>query len=69
MELKQTINKIKDELDSDYLNKQRKRYLQDYLHELEIYLTHHPEAILLPNSLELYCDSHPDAPECRVYNI
>ncbi|MFM7854032.1 MAG: CP12 domain-containing protein [Flammeovirgaceae bacterium] len=29
---------------------------------------HHPEDLHDPTPLELYCDAHPDALECRVYD-
>lgn len=69
MELKETIKKLKNELDGDSLNKQRKRYLEGYLQELDMYLDKHPDATELPTPFELFCDLNPHAPECRIYNV
>lgn len=69
MKLRETIENIKDELDRNSLNKQRKRYLINYLSDLEEYLGNHPETDKLPTHLELFCDLNPDASECRIYNV
>ena len=44
------------------------RHLTEELHSLEEYKEHHPQDKHDPTSLELYCDSNPDAEECRVYD-
>ena len=44
------------------------RHLTNELHSLEEYKEHNPEDKHDPTSLELYCDSNPDAEECRVYD-
>jgi len=38
------------------------------LEQLESYHDRHPGDDHDPTSLELYCDTHPDASECRVYD-
>jgi hypothetical protein len=43
-------------------------HLEDELKSLEEYKAHHPEETRDPNSLEVYCDLNPEAPECRVYD-
>ena len=48
-------------------NQAKVRHLTDELNALEDYKWNHPVEDHDPNSLELYCDSHPDAPECRIY--
>ena len=64
------INEIEAELDSPVINKQRKRHLIDELDQLKDYQVNHPNIEeLAPTSLELYCDSHPDAVECKVFNL
>jgi hypothetical protein len=68
MELQEFINDIHEELENSSSNKQRTRYLNAYLEELLIYQKNHPDAIEIPNSLELFCDLNPDAQECRIYN-
>ena len=40
---------------------------------LEEYVEHHKEEIEAgdhhdPNALELFCDNHPDEPECLIYD-
>ena len=43
------------------------------LHDLEDYVSHHAAEIKAgdhhdPNTIELWCDQHPDEPECLVYD-
>ena len=50
-----------------------RRHYKEELHELEVYAEHHKEEIEAgdhhdPNALELFCDMHPDEPECLVYD-
>ena len=68
MELQELINNICEELETSSLNKQRKRYLNSHLEELLEYQKHHPDAIGIPSSLELFCDLNPNALECRIYD-
>lgn len=63
------INNIEAELDSPFINKQRKRHLIDELEQLKVYQNNHPTFEEVPTSLELYCDSHPDAVECKIFNL
>lgn len=65
--LQQHINNDLDELDDPNTNGQRRRHLSDELDALEKYQANHPDEEHDPTSLELYCDSHPDALECRIY--
>jgi hypothetical protein len=65
--LQQHINDDRDELDNPNTSGQRKRHLEDELDALEQYQVNHPDVSHDPTSLELYCDQHPDALECRVY--
>ena len=44
------------------------RHLTEELHSLEEYKEHHPGDDHDPTSLEMFCDSNPEAPECRVYD-
>ena len=41
-----------------------KRHMLEELHELEVYADHHHD----PNVLELFCEMHPDEPDCLVYD-
>ena len=65
--LQQHINDDRDELDNPEISSQRRRHLEDELTSLENYHTNHPEDNHDPTPLELYCDAHPDASECRIY--
>lgn len=66
--LQQHINDDYDELDSPTTSGQRRRHLKDELDSLEKYQVNHPDDDHDPSSLELYCDQHPDALECRIYD-
>lgn len=65
--LQQHINDDRDELDNSNTSGQRRRHLEDELDSLEKYQINHPGEDYDPNPLELYCDSNPDALECRIY--
>ena len=65
--LQQQINNDKDELDNYNLNAQRRRHLEDELGALKQYQVNHPNEDHDPTPLELYCDTHPDALECRIH--
>ena len=46
---------------------------KEELHELEVYEEHHHDEIVAgdhhdPNAIELFCEMHPDEPECLVYD-
>ena len=62
------------EIFSDPLaNPAARRHAKEELHELEEYVEHHKAEIEAgdhhdPNALELFCDMHPDEPECLVYD-
>ena len=50
-----------------------KRPAKEELHDLIEYEEHHHEEIVAgdhhdPNVLEVFCDLHPDEPECLVYD-
>jgi hypothetical protein len=66
--LQQHINDDLDELSNPTTNGQRRRHLEDEVEALEQYQVNHPDENYDPTPLELYCDSHPDALECRVYD-
>ena len=54
-------------LDDPLTSPQTRRHTEDELIALEKWVENHPEDHHNPSSLELYCDSNPEAPECRVY--
>lgn len=65
--LQQHINDDYDELNTSTTSGQRRRHLENELKDLEKYQTNHPNDEHDPTPLELYCDVHPDALECRIY--
>lgn len=66
--LQQHINDDRNEIDNPNTSGQRRRHLEDELDALQQYQVNHPETNQDPTPLELYCDTHPDALECRVYD-
>ena len=54
-------------LDDPLISPQARRHTEEELEALEKWVKNHPEDNHDPSSLELYCDSNPAAPECRVY--
>ena len=64
----QHIQKDKQVLDDPTTSPQARRHTEEELHARESYKVNHPEDSHDPTPLELYCDSHPDALECRVYD-
>jgi hypothetical protein len=69
MELQETINQICEELNDSEINKQRKRYLENYLQELLEYQNHNPKAEKVPTTLQLFCDLNPESPECKIFDL
>lgn len=61
------IEQDKKILDDPQTSPQQRRHIEGELADLESYHANHPEDQHDPTPLELYCDSHPDALECRVY--
>jgi hypothetical protein len=61
------IAKDKKLLDDPTISPQARRHTEEELSALEHYHQNHPEDEHDPTALELYCDMHPDALECRVY--
>ena len=66
--LSQHIDQDKSELDSASISSQRRRHLEDELQQLKNYQKNHPQDDHDPSSLELHCDSNPDASECKIYD-
>lgn len=66
--IQQHINDNYDELDGAHINPQRRRHLEDELEMLHRYYKSHPDSDHDPTSLELFCELHPDAAECRIYD-
>ena len=65
--LQQHINANREELDNPSTSFQRRRHLESELNSLEKYQANHPDEVLDPTSLELYCDENSESSECRIY--
>ena len=71
--IEQHIAKDKEILQNPMTSPQQRRHIEGELHDLEEYVEHHKEEIEAgdhhdPNALELFCDMHPDEPECLIYD-
>ena len=55
-------------LNDPTISPQARRHTEVELEALKVYKEHHPEDSHDPTALELYCELHPDALECRVYD-
>ena len=67
------IQKDKEILQDPTTNPQMRRHIEEELHDLEQQLEHHKEQIDAgdhhdPNTIELWCDQHPEEPECLIYD-
>jgi hypothetical protein len=49
------------------ISPQSRRHTEQELESLKLYKANHPNDNHDPSALELYCDTHPDAAECKVY--
>ena len=63
----QHIQKDKEILDNPQTSPQARRHTEEELEALEAYKINHPDDDHDPTPLELYCDTHPDAAECKIY--
>ena len=66
--IQQHIQKDKEILEDPTISPQQRRHVEEELDQLQVYQERHPEDDHDPTALELYCDTHPDASECRVYD-
>ena len=63
----QHIRKDEDLLSDPTISPQSRRHTEEELNALKAYKVNHPEDLHDPTALELYCDSNPNALECRIY--
>lgn len=56
-------------LDDPTTSPQARRHTEEELKALQLYRENHPEDDHDPSPLELYCDAHPDAAECKKYDV
>ena len=71
--IEKNIQKDKEILQDPTTNPQMRRHIEEELHDLEEYVEHHKEEIDAgdhhdPNTIELWCDQHPEEPECLIYD-
>jgi len=62
------IQKDEELLSDPTISPQSRRHTEEELEALKAYKENHPGESHDPTPLELYCDTHPDAAECRVYD-
>ncbi len=65
--INQHIQHDEDILSDPTISPQARRHTEEELESLKLYKVNHPDDDHDPTPLELYCDTHPDASECRVY--
>ena len=66
--INQHIQKDEDLLSDPTISPQARRHTEEELEALKVYKVNHPDDDYDPTPLELYCDAHPEALECRVYD-
>lgn len=71
--IEQHIQKDKEILDDPQTSPAARRHIKEELHDLEVYAENHHDEIEAgdhhdPNCIELFCETHPDEPECLVYD-
>ena len=71
--IEQHIQYDKDLIENPMSSPAARRHAKVELEEHQIYAEHHHDEIEAgdhhdPNALELFCDMHPDEPECLVYD-
>ena len=71
--IEQHIAADKKILENPTISPQMRRHTKEELHDLEDYYDHHESEIKAgdhhdPNCIELFCDQHPDEPECLIYD-
>ena len=63
------IEKDKDILNNPTTSPQQRRHIESELHDLEEYHKNNPSDHHDPTPFEMFCDSNPEADECRVYDV
>ena len=67
------IQKDQEILQDPTTNPQMRRHIEGELQELQVYAKNHKSEIEAgdhhdPTCIELFCETHPDEPECLVYD-
>lgn len=63
------IKNNEEQLKDPMISSQRRRHLSSELDDLIEYKKIFPNQEEDPTPLELFCGLHPDASECRIYNV
>ena len=71
--IEEHIQKDKEILADPSTSEPMRHHIEEELHELEVYEEHHHDEIVAgdhhdPNCLELFCDQHPEEPECKIFD-
>ena len=71
--IEEHIKKDKEILDDPQTNPAARRHYKEELKELQEYVGHHKKEIEAgdhhdPSCIELFCENHPDEPECLMYD-
>ena len=66
--INQHIQKDEGILNDPTISPQARRHTEEELEALKVYKQNHPGEDHDPNPLELFCEIHPDAPECKIYD-
>jgi hypothetical protein len=61
------ISKDRKILEDPLTSSQSRRHVEEELEALQKFHEKHPNDDHDPSALELYCDSNPEALECRIY--
>jgi hypothetical protein len=61
------IQKDKEILEDPTVSPQMRRHIESELEDLKSYQERHPGNTHDPTPLELYCDTNPNAPECKIF--
>ena len=71
--IEEHIKKDQEIIDDPQTNPAARRHYKEELKELQEYVGHHEKEIEAedhhdPNAIELFCENHPDEPECLIYD-
>lgn len=60
-DVRKIIKEYEEEIELGNVTRQRKRFLESQIEELQ--------KTIVPTSLEIYCSFNPEADECREYDV
>ena len=59
--IRKTIKEYEEEIELGNVTRQRKRFLESQIEELQ--------KTIVPTALDVYCSLYPEADECREYDV